>query len=50
MKIRRSITIDRDTDKMLDDLVADGMFRNYSHAVEIIIKKFWGEKHGKFKK
>lgn len=52
MKVRVSATIEKETARMLDEILGDETlnFRNSSHAIEYCIKKFWGEKHGKFRK
>ena len=50
MKIRISATIDPKTDKILDEIVKQGRYRNKSHAIEEIINKFWKDRDDKNKK
>lgn len=50
MKIRISATIDPKTEKMLEDLIKKGHFRNQSHAIEDSIKLMVEEKENARKK
>ena len=44
MKKRISATIDSATEKLLDDIMVSGRYRNKSHAIEEVIRIFWEEK------
>jgi putative addiction module CopG family antidote len=46
MKERASFTFDKETLKLIDELVNSGRYRNKSHVVEAAIK-FLKEKEGK---
>jgi Arc/MetJ-type ribon-helix-helix transcriptional regulator len=37
-KIRISATIDKETDRILDELMKNGNYRNKSHLIESLIK------------
>lgn len=50
MKKRISATIDKETDKILDNLIKEDRYRNKSHAIEEVVKKYWEAKHDKNKK
>ena len=44
MKQKLSITIEKETIKLLDDVIKDGVFRNKSHAIEFSLNKILKEK------
>lgn len=50
MKVRVSASIDEKTEKILDELMKNGSFRNRSHIIEDAIKFFKEEKNDKNKK
>lgn len=43
MKQKLSITIEKDTIKLIEDIIKEGRFRNKSHIVEYSINKFLRE-------
>lgn len=45
MKQKISVTIDEKTRKMIQKEIAEGLFRNLSHAVEFSLNKFIKENH-----
>ncbi len=49
MKVRISATIEKDTDKILDEILKDSKYRNKSHIIEEAIK-ILAEKNDKDKK
>lgn len=50
MKIRISATIDKKTEKELDDFLKESEFRNKSHAIESAIKLLIAQKLKKIEK
>ena len=46
MKVRISATIDEKTEKILNELVKDGTFRNKSHVIEKAIQLMKKENDG----
>jgi len=50
MKKRISVTIDPETDKLLDTMLKEGDYRNKSHLIESLIKEIWRERNDKNKK
>ncbi len=44
MKQKISVTIDEKTRKMIEKVIAEGLFRNLSHAVEFSLNKLMKEK------
>ena len=50
MKTRISATIDKETDKILDELLKQGKYRNKSHVIESAIKLLEELKSDKNKK
>ena len=44
MKQKLSITIEKETIKLLDNVIKDGVFRNKSHAIEFSLNKILKEK------
>ena len=49
MKVRISATIDEKTDRILDNLLKEGNYRNKSHLIEEAIKIFAEGKNAKKK-
>ena len=49
MKKRISATIDSQTEKFLEDIMAAGRYRNKSHSIEEVIRIFCEEKLKKIK-
>ncbi len=47
MKQKLSISIDEKLIEKLEEIIAEGMFRNKSHIIEYSINKFLGEKNDK---
>jgi len=47
MKHKLSISIDRQTLEEIESLVAEGIFRNRSHAVEYSIQKLMEQENGR---
>jgi Arc/MetJ-type ribon-helix-helix transcriptional regulator len=47
MKIRISATIEKETKKIIEELMKEGKYRNSSHLIEEAIRKMGGEKHDK---
>ncbi|MEK6829256.1 MAG: hypothetical protein AABY15_03950 [Nanoarchaeota archaeon] len=45
MKQKISVTIDEKTRKLVQKEIAEGLFRNLSHAVEFSLNKIIKEKH-----
>lgn len=44
MKVRISATIEEETDKVLDKVLAKGRYRNKSHLIEEALTRFLEEK------
>ncbi len=47
MKERVSATIDKDTSKIIDEMLKEGNYRNKSHVIEDAIKLLKERKNGK---
>ncbi|MBS3086790.1 hypothetical protein J4422_03755 [Candidatus Pacearchaeota archaeon] len=46
MKQKISVTVEEKTLKLIDEIIATGIFRNKSHAVEFSLNKILKEKEG----
>ncbi len=44
MKVRISATIDKETEKIINEILKNGKHRNKSHVIEEAIKKMKSEK------
>ena len=44
MKQKLSITIEKETIRLLDEVIEEGVFRNKSHAIEFSLNKILKEK------
>ncbi len=47
MKIRISATIEKETEKILDEILTNGKYRNKSHIIEEAVKQLAEENHVK---
>ena len=49
MKQKLSISVNKETIELLEEIIKEGRFRNKSHLVEYSVNKFLKEKHEKRK-